>query len=88
MCHRLVDGKPRLSSRVHRVHKATGSSGKKDRHFMLMDGEEEQRCGLSVQVCEISSLESRICGKNVWQVKAKGQLALEPGLYRVPGLLI
>ena len=41
MRHRLVDGKPRLRSRVHRVHGATGSLGKKDRNLMLMDGEEE-----------------------------------------------
>ena len=83
MRHRMMNGKTRLSSRQHRDSRTTGSLGKKDRNLVLMDGEKEQRCRLSVQVREIAALESRIYGKNVWQVEAERQLALEPWLYGV-----
>lgn len=60
-----------------------GSLREEDRDLVLVDGKEEQRRWLSVEVGEIAAFENRVCRKNVGQVEAKGQLTLKPRLYRV-----
>ena len=83
MRRRVMDSESRANAGQHGGDGTTGALCEEDRDLVLMNSEEEQRCGLSIQVGEIAAFESGVGGKNVGQVKAEGQLALEPRLYRV-----
>ena len=50
---------------------------------MLVNGEEQQRGRLSVQIRKIAALESCVRRKHIGQVEAERQLALKPRLHRM-----
>ena len=60
---------------------AVGALGEEDGDLVFVDGEEEQGCGLAVEVGEVCAFEGGVGGQGcgVGQVKAEGETALEPG---------